>query len=69
MKGWSAISQNETQIQSSLVQIGPLSVLLNAQKLQFYRKGVFSPEKCNPKNLDHAVLLTGYNVTSSTDES
>jgi cathepsin F len=46
--------QNETIIAEQLMKIGPLSVALNAELLQFYHKGIFEPHHfCNPKNLDH----------------
>jgi cathepsin F len=45
--------------------IGPLSVALNAELLQFYHKGVFNPIFCNPKSLDHAVLLVGWGTEGS----
>ncbi|CAH1774055.1 unnamed protein product [Owenia fusiformis] len=60
--GWNAIPKNESEIAIELVKTGPLSVALHAELLQFYHKGVFDPPKelCDPKNLDHAVLLVGY---------
>ena len=42
------------------VEHGPLSVLMNAQSLQFYKSGIYSPEYCDPTYLDHAVLLVGF---------
>lgn len=51
---WKAISENETDIAEQLMNIGPLSVALNAEMLQFYHSGIFNPISCNPKNLDHA---------------
>ena len=47
-----------------LVNHGPLSVLLNAELLQFYHSGVYDPIFCDPSALDHAVLLVGYGVSS-----
>ena len=44
---------------------GPLSIALNAEMLQFYHKGIFNPVFCNPKNLDHAVLLVGWGTEGS----
>ncbi len=49
---------------------GPLSVLLDASQLQYYKEGVWtgyvsdSPPAlgCSKKYLNHAVLLTGYGV-------
>lgn len=28
--------------------------------LQFYRRGIFDPRRCDPTYLNHAVLLVGY---------
>ena len=60
MSDWKAVSTDEAVIASTLAAVGPLSVVLNAQKLQFYKKGVYSPMFCDAKKLDHAVLLVGY---------
>jgi len=57
--------KDETVIASALMTTGPLSVALNAELLQFYHKGVFNPLMCNPKNLDHAVLLVGWGIEGS----
>jgi len=47
---------------------GPLSVALNAQLLQFYKKGVFDPKlPCSPAKLDHGVLLVGYGTDAGAD--
>ncbi len=50
---WKAISKNETDIAQQLMNIGPLSIALNAEMLQFYHKGIFNPFSCDPANLDH----------------
>lgn len=52
------LAQNETVIAEKLMQIGPLSIALNAALLQFYHKGVFEPRHCDPANLDHGKLNT-----------
>lgn len=57
---WKAVEQNETTIAEQLMNIGPLSVALDATLLQFYHKGVFDPLFCSKSNLDHAVLLVGF---------
>jgi len=77
ISAWSAVSTDEDQIAATLVAQGPLSVLLDASQLQYYKSGVWnghldsvSPALgCKPTNLDHAVLLVGYGVdsTSGTD--
>lgn len=57
---WKAIDQNETIIAEQLMTIGPLSVALDAELLQFYHKGVFDPIFCSKTSLDHAVLMVGF---------
>lgn len=49
---------------SQLVAIGPLSVLINASRLSYYKSGVWNPSRCDPDSLDHAVLLVGYGSDS-----
>jgi len=71
VKSWSWLSFDEKQIAASLATNGPLSVALNARKLQFYKKGVFNPKNtgifgCNPTSLDHGVLIVGYGVDSDS---
>lgn len=58
------ITSNEIEIASWLYDNGPISVALNANAMQFYFGGVSHPLKlfCNPKNLDHGVLLTGFGI-------
>ncbi len=46
--------QSEEEMMSVLVNQGPLSVLINAELLQFYHSGVWDPiVKCDPASLDH----------------
>ena len=63
---WTKISQDETQIAAQLVKRGPLSIGINAGPMQFYGGGVSCPWKilCNPKQLDHGVLIVGYGTDS-----
>ena len=67
VSSWAAFSENETEIAAALVATGPLSVSLNAEYLQHYRKGIFSPSRCDPDELDHAVLLVGYGSDGGQD--
>ncbi|XP_033328261.2 uncharacterized protein LOC117221420 [Megalopta genalis] len=56
------ISSNETDMAKWLVKNGPISIAINANAMQFYVGGVSHPFRfmCNPKNLDHGVLIVGY---------
>nr|XP_022901844.1 uncharacterized protein LOC111414678 [Onthophagus taurus] len=60
------ISQNEDDMAKWLTQNGPIAIAINANAMQFYVGGVSHPWKllCNPKNLDHGVLIVGYGVHS-----
>eukprot|EP00118_Oscarella_pearsei_P004861 m.21485 g.21485 ORF g.21485 m.21485 type:complete len:386 (+) comp28181_c0_seq3:60-1217(+) len=58
---WAAVSPDETEMQAQLVSKGPLSVLMNAELLQYYHSGVWHPPFCG-NSTDHAVLLVGYGV-------
>ena len=60
VKSWIAVEKNEAAMRNALVQHGPLSILLNAQQLQFYQYGVWNPPDCDKFDRDHAVLLVGY---------
>ena len=58
------ISSNEDDMAAWLVQNGPISIGINAMAMQFYLGGVAHPWEifCNPKELDHGVLIVGYGV-------
>ena len=64
---WKRTSLNETDIALQLMHIGPLSIALNAELLQFYFGGVFDPfdSICHAKNLNHAVLMVGWGINQS----
>lgn len=53
---------DETQIATWLATNGPVSIGINANLMQFYWGGISHPWKifCNPKSLDHGVLIVGY---------
>lgn len=60
------ISSDETQIAKWMVKNGPISIGLNANAMQFYMGGISHPWKflCDPKSIDHGVMLVGYGVHS-----
>ena len=67
IKDWMAIPSNESKIAVALYNLGPLSVLMNAQHLQTYKSGIYDPSHCDPADLDHGVLLAGYGTDQDTD--
>jgi len=63
--GFNFAPQNESQIKQLLYENGPFAIAINATPLQFYFGGIFNPWFewiCNPKGLNHGVLLVGYGV-------
>ena len=40
---------------NGLIQLGPLSVAMNADWLQFYKFGVWDPLGCSSSSLDHGI--------------
>lgn len=58
-------TEDESQIKQLLYENGPLAIAINATPLQFYIFGIFNPWfnwMCNPKSINHGVLLVGYGV-------
>lgn len=54
---------SEADMQAWIVNHGPLSIAVNADPLQEYNGGILDPKHgCNPKQLDHAILIVGYGV-------
>ena len=64
---WMLVSDDEDLLAASLVELGPLSVIVNAQEWGFYRAGIFFSQDCDPHQLDHAVLLVGYGTDDEFD--
>lgn len=61
---WFQVDASEPAVTSALASTAPLSVLLDASGLQFYKSGVYNPRACSATELNHAVLLVGYNATT-----
>lgn len=76
ISSWTSLSSDEAELTGLLYSQGPLSVLLDATYLQFYKSGVWQGYLpgtnpllgCRPSNLDHAVLLVGYGTDASVNE-
>ena len=64
---WHSISQDEEEMKTDLEEIGPLSALLDATQLQYYKSGIwegssFGPTAagCSHTSLNHAIVVTGF---------
>jgi len=64
---WEKVATNEAQMAAYISSHGPIAVALNANPLQMYSKGILDPKSCNPKDLDHGVLIVGYGNESGKD--
>jgi len=67
LTAWEKVSTNEVQMAAYISQHGPIAVALNANPLQSYSSGILDPKSCNPKDLDHGVLIVGYGNASGKD--
>jgi cathepsin F len=67
ISNWTAVSTDETQIAAYTAAHGPLSIGINAGPMQMYTGGISNPLFCNPKSLDHGVLIVGYGTESGKD--
>ena len=67
ISNWTDVSSSDSlEIAQSLVDIGPLSIVLDASKLQFYKSGIFNPPKCGTA-MNHAVLMVGFGTGVDED--
>jgi hypothetical protein len=57
---------SETDMANWLYTLGPLSVCLDANSMQYYTGGVDDPTYCNPNYIDHCVTLVGYGVDATS---
>jgi len=59
---WEKVSTDEDQIAAYVATNGPVSIGINAGPMQMYAGGIANPWNifCNPKKLDHGVLIVGY---------
>ena len=51
---------------------GPIAIALDAGLLEDYSSGIIDPwfsSECDPTQLDHALLIVGYDVQSGTFEN
>lgn len=62
ISSWEKVSQDEDQLAAYVAANGPVSIGINAGPMQWYMGGIANPFSilCNPKQLDHGVLIVGF---------
>ena len=62
ISSWEAVSSDEDQLAAYVAAHGPVSIGINAGPMQWYMGGIANPPSflCNPKQLDHGVLIVGF---------
>ncbi|XP_058382366.1 cathepsin W [Diceros bicornis minor] len=65
------LKDNEQTIASYLATHGPITVTINVKLLQQYQSGVIraTPTTCDPRHVDHSVLLVGFGVEGRRAEA
>jgi len=58
--GWKKLPTTEDELAAAVAVNGPVSVAINADPVQYYSSGIISGRGCDPKSLDHGVLIVGY---------
>ncbi|KAM9737483.1 cathepsin K-like [Menidia menidia] len=60
---------DERALQSAVASVGPIAVAVNAMLPSFhmYRGGLYNEPSCNPKLVNHAVLVVGYGTDAGQD--
>jgi len=62
---YATTTKSETQMQTAVATVAPLSICVDASKWQFYSGGVFTNTQCGT-SMDHCVQIVGYDMTAST---
>jgi len=65
--GFHDVTGGETGLKEAVAHVGPVSVGIDASQpsFQFYKSGVYYEPDCSTTQLDHGVLVVGYNTTKN----
>uniref|UniRef100_UPI0037E7795A cathepsin S, ortholog 1 n=1 Tax=Semicossyphus pulcher TaxID=241346 RepID=UPI0037E7795A len=60
---------DEKTLQAVVASVGPVAVAVNAmlKSFHFYRGGLYNVPNCNPRFINHAVLVVGYGTDGGQD--
>ncbi|XP_063755341.1 cathepsin S, ortholog 1 isoform X2 [Eleginops maclovinus] len=60
---------DERALQAAVASEGPVAVAVNARLISFhfYRGGLYNVPNCDPKFINHAVLVVGYGTAAGQD--
>jgi len=61
---YATTTTNEQEMVDATVNVGPLSICVDAASWQYYTSGVFMASDCTT-DLDHCVQIVGYDLTQS----
>jgi C1A family cysteine protease len=63
---WTQLSTKELDIATWSATNGPVSIAMNADVLMSYTSGVITNvASCSPSQIDHAILIVGWNIGSN----
>ncbi|XP_076259752.1 cathepsin L-like proteinase [Rhynchophorus ferrugineus] len=61
------VEENEETLKNVVGSVGPVAVTINGNYLQFYSYGVYHNAECTGEDLNHSLLLVGYNSANGVD--
>ncbi|XP_036433805.1 cathepsin S, ortholog 1 [Colossoma macropomum] len=67
--GFQILPRNELVMMHAVATVGPISVGINAKLASFhrYKSGIYDDPACDPRSVNHAVLVVGYGQDKGQD--